>query len=349
MNVHNIHMMRVGIAGASGYAGGELIRLLSAHPKVSLGTLAAGTHAGKHLHQVHPALVTLADQMLVPTSAEVFADCDLVFLALPHGQSAALVRELGQHVRIVDLGADFRLGDASAWERFYGGTLAGTWTYGLPEIPGARTQIAQSTRVANPGCYPTSVALALVPLLINGLIEPDDIVVTSASGTSGAGRKATDALLGSEVMGSMSAYKVGGVHQHTPEMEQTLSRASGAEISLLFTPTLAPMSRGILSTCTAKRAKGVQAADIRQALMAAYQDEKFVHVLPEGQWPHTSSTYGANSVHIQSAVDDHTGRVVVVSALDNLVKGAAGQAVQNMNIMCGFAEDTALSAQGVAP
>lgn len=342
-------MIRVGIAGASGYAGGELIRLLSAHPKVSLGALAAGTHAGKFVHQVHPALVNVADRVLSQASPEVFADCDLVFLALPHGQSAALVRELPTQMRIVDLGADFRLRNAKDWERFYGGTHAGTWTYGMPEIPGAREQISHSARVANPGCYPTSVALALAPLLINELIESDDIVVTSASGTSGAGRKATDALLGSEVMGSMSAYKVGGVHQHTPEMEQTLSNASGREVSLLFTPTLAPMSRGILSTSTAKCAAGVTAADIREALVAAYRGEKFVHVLPEGQWPQTSSTYGSNSVHIQSAVDERTGRVVVVSALDNLVKGAAGQAVQNMNLMYGFAEDSALTAVGVAP
>lgn len=347
--MHNIQVITVGIVGASGYAGGELIRLLAAHPQVSLGPLAAGTHAGKPLHEVHPALASLGQHTLVAAAPQAFAHCDAVFLALPHGQSAALAQALPDNIRIIDLGADFRLRDAATWTKFYGGEHAGTWTYGMPELPDARTMIAGSTRVANPGCYSTSVALALMALVAQGLIDLHDIVITSASGTSGAGRKASDSLLGSEVMGSMSAYKVGGIHQHTPEMEQTLASVAGKEVSLLFTPTLAPMSRGILSTCTAKVKSGVTDAHVREAMLEHYAKETFVQVLAEGQWPKTSSTYGSNSVHLQSAVDERTGRVIVVAALDNLVKGAAGQAVQNFNLMFGFDEATALSPLGVAP
>ena len=347
--MHNIQVIRVGIAGASGYAGGELIRLLADHPQVTLGPLAAGQQSGKSLGEVHPALVNHASRTLVDISTADFDQCDVVFLALPHGQSAQVATAVSDSVRIIDLGADYRLRSATDWTTFYGGTHAGTWTYGLPELPGARAQIAASSRIANPGCYPTSVALALMPLVHDDLIDVSDIVVTSASGTSGAGRKATESLLGSEVMGSMSAYKVGGVHQHTPEMEQTLSGVAKAPVALLFTPTLAPMSRGILSTCTARAREGVTANDINESLTKHYEHERFVHVLAQGQWPKTASTYGSNAVHIQSALHARTGRVVVVSALDNLVKGAAGQAVQNMNIMLGFDESTALSAMGVAP
>jgi N-acetyl-gamma-glutamyl-phosphate reductase len=302
---------------------------------------------------VHPNLTQYAHLPLVETSAATLADADIVFLALPHGESAALVAQLPPDLPIVDLGADFRLSSPEAWTAYYGGAHAGTWTYGLPELPTAQGQqrdvIRASTRVANPGCYATCVALALAPVLAAGMAQTDDVVVVAASGTSGAGRKPSDALLASQVMGSMSAYKVGGVHQHTPEMEQSLSLAAGTPVTLAFTPLLAPMPRGIIATCTAVAAPGATEAAVRASLQEAYADEPFVHVLAAGAWPQTSSVAGSNAVHLQCAVDEHAGRVVVVSAIDNLGKGAAGQALQNANLILGFDETAGLSANGVAP
>jgi len=342
-------MIRASVAGASGYAGGELLRLLAGHPGLELAALAAGGRAGEPLAAVHPSLSGLGDRSLVETDAATLADADIVFLALPHGESAALVAQLPADLPVVDLGADFRLGDAAAWRRYYGGPHAGTWTYGLPELAGQRASIAASTRIANPGCYATSVALALAPVLAAGLGGPDDIVIVAASGTSGAGRKPADALLATQVMGSMSAYKVGGVHQHTPEMEQSLAAAARTGVTVSFTPLLAPMPRGILATCTAVAAPDATEESIRAALNAAYADEPFVHVLPPGAWPQTSSVAGSNSVHLQCTLDEHAGRVVVVSAIDNLGKGAAGQALQNANLVLGLDETSGLTANGVAP
>jgi N-acetyl-gamma-glutamyl-phosphate reductase len=336
------------IAGASGYAGGELLRLLADHPAITVGPLAAGGRAGETVGAVHPNLAEFADLPLVETTADVLSSADIVFLALPHGESAALVAQLPPDLPVVDLGADFRLSDAAAWARFYGGSHAGTWTYGLPELPGARSAISSSRRIANPGCYPTSVALAFAPLLAAGLAETD-VVVVAASGTSGAGRKPSDALLATQVMGSMSAYKVGGSHQHTPEMEQSLSAAAGSPVMISFTPLLAPMPRGILATVSAPMRSGVTESAVRAALVSAYADEPFVHLLPEGQWPQTSSVSGSNAAHLQCAVDEHAGRVVVVCAIDNLGKGAAGQALQNANLVLGLPEGIGLSANGVAP
>ena len=342
-------MTTVAVAGASGYAGGELLRLILAHPGLTLGPVAAGSRAGEPLVAVHPNLTELAHLVLAETTAATLGEADLVFLALPHGESASLVRDLPPDVRVVDLGADFRLLDATAWEAYYGSAHAGTWTYGLPELPGLRAQVASSRRVANPGCYATSVAVALAPVLGAGLAEPTDIVVVAASGTSGAGRKASDALLASQVMGSMSVYKAGGVHQHTPEMEQSLAAVAGTPVTLSFTPLLAPMPRGIVATCTAVARDKATTESVRSALLDAYADEPFVVVLPEGVWPQTSSVSGSNMVQVQCAVDDHSGRVVVVSAIDNLVKGAAGQAIQNANIMLGLPEAAGLTRNGVAP
>ena len=341
-------MIKASVAGASGYAGGELLRLLAAHPEFEVAAVAAGTRAGERLGAVHPNLVGLADLVLSKTDPRNLA-ADVVFLALPHGESAALVSQLPDDVHVVDLGADFRLLEARAWSTYYGGVHAGTWVYGLPELPGQRQAIAEATRVANPGCYATAVALALVPVLAAGLAATDDIVVVAASGTSGAGRKASDALLASQVMGSMTTYKTGGVHQHTPEMEQSLSAAAGTGVTISFTPLLAPMSRGILATCTAKALSGVTAESLRSALLEAYANEPFVTVLPEGAWPQTSSVAGTNSVHVQAAFDEHAGRVVVVSAIDNLGKGAASQAVQNANLMFALDESAGLSRDGIAP
>jgi len=342
-------MIAAAVAGASGYAGGELLRLLAVHPEIEPTVLAAGGRAGEPLGSIHPNLTRYADRVLVKTSAESLATADIVFLALPHGESASLAAQLPAGLPIIDLGADFRLTDAAAWERFYGGPHAGTWTYGLPELAGQRDQVAEASRVANPGCYPTSVALALAPVLAAGMADTNDVVVVAASGTSGAGRKPSDALLATQVMGSMSAYKVGGNHQHTPEMEQSLSLAAGAPVTLSFTPVLAPMPRGILATCTARLRAGATQLEVREALLDAYANEPFVHVLPEGQWPQTSSVSGSNAAHLQCAVDEHAGRVVVVSAIDNLGKGAAGQALQNANIVLGLPETMGLPMNGVAP
>ncbi len=341
--------MIASVAGASGYAGGELLRLLLAHPEFQVGAVAAGGKVGRTLGEVHPNLVGLADRELVGADPDTLAAADIVFLALPHGASAQLARALPTDLPVVDLGADHRLADPSAWQSYYSGDHAGTWTYGLPELPGGRERIAESLRVANPGCYPTSVILALSPLLAAGLVEPDDVVVVAASGTSGAGRSATESLLASEVTGSVSAYKAGGVHQHTPEIEQALSWAAEAPVTVSFTPLLAPMSRGILATTTAPLAAGVDSDMLRQALHDAYAREPFVSVVPPGRWPASGWVAGSNGVAIAVAADGHAGRAVVVSAIDNLIKGAAGQALQNANLMLGLPETAGLSANGVAP
>ncbi|MEW2589629.1 N-acetyl-gamma-glutamyl-phosphate reductase [Micromonospora aurantiaca] len=331
--------IRVAVAGASGYAGGELLRLLAGHPEFELITATAHSQAGQPVAAVHPHLAGL-DLVFAATEPATLADADLVFLALPHGQSAALAAALPDSVKVVDLGADHRLRDAGAWSRYYGGEHAGAWTYGLPELPGQRAEIAAATRVASTGCYAVATTLALAPLIAAGAVRPDDVVVVAASGTSGAGRAAKAHLLGSEVMGDLTPYKV-GAHQHVPEIKQ----ATGAT-GLSFTPVLAPMPRGILSTVTAVPTGD---ADPRAVLAAAYADAPFVHVLPEGTWPHTAATAGSNSCHLQATVDVDSGRVIVVSAIDNLGKGAAGQAVQNANLMVGLPETTGLSVFGVAP
>jgi len=339
--------VRVAVAGASGYAGGELLRLVLGHPVLELGPLTAGTQAGRTVTDVHPSLAPLAGVVLAETTPEQLSRADVVFLALPHGESAALAARLPEDRLVVDLGADFRLRDPTAWARFYGTAYAGAWVYGLPELPGTRARVAGSRRVANPGCYVTAVTLALAPLLSRRLVLGEDLVVVAASGTSGAGRTARTSLLASEVMGSTTAYKVGGVHQHTPEIVQNLSAASGGEVSVSFTPVLVPMPRGILATCTARPAPGATESDLRAALHTAYDDEPFVHVLAPGVWPATGATVGSNSVHLQVALDADARRVVVVAALDNLVKGAAGQAVQNANLALGLDESAGLPVTGL--
>ncbi|GGW34618.1 N-acetyl-gamma-glutamyl-phosphate reductase [Streptomyces xantholiticus] len=340
--------VRAAVAGASGYAGGELLRLLLAHPEVEIGALTGSSNAGRTLGGLQPHLLPLADRVLLPTTPEVLAGHEVVFLALPHGQSAAVAEQLGDDVLVIDMGADFRLKDAADWQAFYGSEHAGTWPYGLPELPGARAALEGSKRVAVPGCYPTAVSLALFPAYQAGLAEPE-AVITAASGTSGAGKALKPHLLGSEVMGSMSPYGVGGGHRHTPEMIQNLSAVAGERVTVSFTPTLAPMPRGILATCSAKAKPGVTAQDVRAAYDKALAGEAFVHLLPEGQWPATASVYGSNAVQIQVAYDENARRVIAVSAIDNLTKGTAGGAVQSMNIALGLPESTGLSTIGVAP
>ena len=335
--------VRVAVAGASGYAGGELLRLIAGHPELELVAATAGQQTGRPISEVHPHLVGYHDLVFASTDPDTLAAADLVFLALPHGESGRLAAALPSTVKVVDLGADHRLADPAAWQRWYGGAHAGTWTYGLPELPGQRGRIAAATRVANTGCYAVATILALAPLLAAGLAEPDDVVVVAASGTSGAGRSAKPHLLGSEVMGDLSPYKV-GAHQHVPEIKQ----ATGAR-GLSFTPILAPMPRGILATVTVRPTRGVTADAVRAVLADAYADEPFVHLLPDGQWPHTAATFGANTCHLQAAVDSDTGRILVVSAIDNLGKGASGQAMQCANLLLGLPETTGLTTIGVAP
>ncbi|MFF3668126.1 N-acetyl-gamma-glutamyl-phosphate reductase [Microtetraspora malaysiensis] len=340
--------MRAAIAGATGYAGGELLRLLLGHPSFEVGALTAGSSAGSRLGEHQPHLPALADRPVQETTAETLAGHDVVFLALPHGQSGAVAAELGEDTVVVDCGADFRLESAQDWAHFYGGAHAGTWPYGLPELPGQREVLRGARRIAVPGCYPTSVTLALFPAFAAGLVEPD-VVVVAASGTSGAGRAPKTHLLGSEVMGSVSAYGVGGVHRHTPEMEQNLAKVAGAPVRVSFTPTLAPMSRGILATCTAPAVPGLTAAALREAYETAVKDEPFLRLLPEGTWPATAMTAGANTAVLQVALDERSGRVVAVAAVDNLTKGTAGGAIQSVNLALGLPEELGLPVNGLAP
>ena len=347
-------VVRVAVAGASGYAGGEVVRLLLGHPDVEVGALTAHGNSGTPLGDIAPHLLPLADRVLEPTTPEVLAGHDAVVLALPHGASAGIAAELGDDTLVIDCGADHRLTDAGAWSEFYDGSHAGSWPYGLPELPlpegrHQRESLHGVRCVAVPGCYPTAVSLALAPGFAAGLLEPDDVVVVAASGTTGAGRSLKQHLLASEAMGSMSPYGVGGVHRHTPEIEQNLGGAAGEPVRVSFTPTLAPMPRGILATCTARLRAGASPTDVRPAWDDAYEAEPFVHLLPQGRWPRTADTLGANTVHLQVAVDERTRRVVVVSAVDNLAKGTAGAAVQCLNLALGLPEQAGLTPVGLAP
>jgi N-acetyl-gamma-glutamyl-phosphate reductase len=345
-----MHMTRkrVAVAGASGYAGGEVLRLLLGHPEVEIGALTGGSNAGETLGSLQPHLVPLADRVLEPTSLDTLAGHDVVFLGLPHGQSGELAAQLGDDVLVIDCGADYRLTDPAAWEQFYGGTHAGSWPYGLPELPGQREELTSATRVAVPGCYPTVSTLTIAPAIAAGLVEPD-VVVVAASGTSGAGKAAKPHLLGSEVMGNASAYGVGGVHRHTPEIVQNLSTLVDGTVTVSFTPLLVPMPRGILATVSAKLASDVSADAAYAAYAKAYADEPFVHLLPQGQWPQTKAVAGSNAVHVQVTVDETAGRLVAVGAVDNLAKGTGGAAVQCMNLALGLDEGLGLTTVGVAP
>jgi N-acetyl-gamma-glutamyl-phosphate reductase len=360
-----MHMsFTVAVAGASGYAGGEALRLLLGHPEARIGTLTAHASAGTTLGEHHPHLVALADRVLQPTSAETLGGHDVVVLGLPHGASAAIAAELGDDAIVLDLGADHRLTDADAWAAFYGGEHAGSWPYGLPELLHAgetaaaaqRGALAGARRIAVPGCNVTAVTLGLQPGIAAGVIEPTDLVAVLANGYSGAGKALKPHLLASEGLGAAQPYGVGGVHRHIPEIEQNLLVAGAApgSVTISFTPTLVPMARGILATATARLAPGTDPAAVRDAWETAYADEPFVHLLPAGssgalRWPTTAAALGANTALVQVAVDERAGRVVTVTAIDNLVKGTAGGAVQSLNLALGLEETLGLSTNGVAP
>lgn len=338
----------VAVAGASGYVGGELLRLLFGHPDIEIGNLTAGDSAGSTLGEHHPHLLPLAERVLADTTAGELAGHDAVFLALPHGHSAAIARALPRGTVVIDCGADFRLTDPEAWQRWYGPDHAGHWPYGLPELAGHREPLRGARRVAVPGCYPTVISLSLAPALAAKLVTRD-VVVTAVSGSSGAGRATKPHLLGSEVMGSASAYGVAGAHRHNPELTQNLAAAAGEPVSVSFTPILAPMPRGILASCSAALRPGVDAGDVRETYDKAYTGEPFVHLLPEGRWPATGATLGSNSVLLQVDVDEDAQRLLAVGAEDNLTKGTAGAAVQCLNLALGLPETAGLPVAGVAP
>jgi N-acetyl-gamma-glutamyl-phosphate reductase len=349
--------LRVAVAGASGYAGGELLRLAARHPHLEIGALTAHSSAGSRLGDVQPHLRSLADRVLEPTTPEALAGHDVVVLALPHGASGGIAAQLPDDVLVLDLGADHRLTSAADWQAFYGSEHAGTWPYGLPELlhddgTRQRSKLAGARRVAVPGCNVTAVTLGLQPGVAAGLVSATDVVAVLANGYSGAGKSLKPHLLASEGLGSAVPYAVGGSHRHIPEIAQNLRVAGAGDVSISFTPTLVPMSRGILATVTARLAPGHEdatAAEVRAVWEAAYADEPFVELLPAGQWPSTAATLGANTALVQVALDAAAGRVVTVTAIDNLVKGTAGQALQAMNLALGLPETAGLVTEGVAP
>ena len=337
--------MKTAVIGASGYAGGELLRLLAIHPHFEVTVVSAHSNAGEPVTSVHPQLQSYAGRNFVTADSIDFSVIELVFLALPHGESAALISKIPAHVKIVDLGADYRLEDPAQWEKYYGGKHAGSWVYGLPELVGQREAIKKESKVANPGCYATSISLGIAPAI--SVIDSSDIVVVAASGTTGAGRSAKINLIGSEVMSSLTSYKFGGVHQHTPEIEQALSMVAQKEAKISFTPILAPMPRGILSTITAKLITSLNTQQVHQLYEKHYANDFFIDLLPLGQMPKTSAVTGSNKVQMQVAVDEHSNRLVVSVAIDNLGKGAAGQAIQNANLICGYSDITGLALDGI--
>ena len=346
--------LSVAVAGASGYAGGELLRVLAAHPDLDVTTVTAFSNAGQPLISVQPHLRSLAHLTFVETTAQNLAGHDIVFLALPHGKSGEITAQLPEGTLVIDCGADHRLTNESDWAAFYGGDFYGAWAYGLPELVHAdgskqRDALVGQSRIAVPGCNVTAITLGLAPAVQAGLVESTDIVAVLAVGPSGAGKTLRTDLLAAEMLGSASAYAVGGVHRHTPEIRQNLAVAGGADITVSFTPMLVPMSRGILATTTARLAPGATVASIRAAFESAYADEPFVHVLPAGQYPRTADTVGANVALIGLAVDEVAGRLVTITAIDNLVKGTAGAAIQSANIALGLPEHAGLSVNGVAP
>ena len=337
--------MRIAVVGGSGYAGGELLRLLAHHPHFKVEVIAGGSSAGELITSVHPQLQNYSGISFSSINLEELNSCELIFFALPHGESAKIIKSLKKDIKVVDLGADFRLKDEAQWKRYYNESYAGFLPYGLPEL--VDKNIYSNNQIANPGCYATAITLGAAPLIDISEVDLSDIVVVAASGTTGAGRSAKVNLLGSEVMNNLTSYKFGGIHQHTPEIEQQLALMAGKPINISFTPILAPMPRGILATITCKYMGNLSLENVRKSYLAKYSKSKFVHLLEENALPNTAAVNGSNHVHIQVALDIHAKRVVVSVAIDNLGKGAAGQAIQNANLMCGIPEESGLIYEGV--
>jgi N-acetyl-gamma-glutamyl-phosphate reductase len=337
--------MKIGLVGGSGYAGGELLRLLAGHPVFVVTAISAYSNAGEEITSVHPQLQSYAGRKFSAFTPEEFANCDLIFLALPHGESARVIAQLPQGAKIVDLGADYRLQSKDSWNKYYGGEYAGSWVYGIADLPGKSDEISASSRVANPGCYATSIVLGTAAAA--NFADLSDVVVVAASGTTGAGRSAKINLIASEVAGSLTSYKFGGVHQHTPEIEEALTSVSGQQVKVSFTPILAPMPRGILSTITIKLTKKISIEEVRKSFADFFKDSPFVILLPDGQMPKTSAVLGSNYAQMQVAVDSHTNRLVISVAIDNLGKGAAAQAVHNANLITGLDATTGLLGNGI--
>ncbi|MEV7527976.1 N-acetyl-gamma-glutamyl-phosphate reductase [Agrococcus sediminis] len=346
--------LSVAVAGASGYAGGELLRLLAHHPELEVRTVTAHANAGQPLVSVHPNLRSFASLTFQETTAEVLAGHDVVFLALPHGHSGGIAAQLPESTLVVDAGADHRLERADDWRAFYGTEHAGTWPYGMPELILAdggrqRRELRAARRIAVPGCNATAVTLAAAPGIAAGLIDATALTSVLAVGSSGAGRAAKTQLLAAELTGSATPYGVGGSHRHLPEIAQNLRAVGAAEVRHSFTPVLVPMTRGILATVTAPLIGEATPEQVRSAWLTAYGDERFIHVLPTGEYPRTADVLGSNSVHIGVGLDEAAGRVVMIAAIDNLGKGTAGAAVQSANIALGFDEQLGLPVDGVAP
>ncbi len=346
----------VAVSGASGYAGGEILRLLSAHPDIEIRTVTAHASAGQPLIRQQPHLRSLAHLTIQPTTPEVLAGHDIVFLALPHGQSGQYTDALGATGLVIDAGADHRLTSEADWDAFYGGDFHEPWTYGVPELPvdggKQRERLVGAARIAAPGCNASTVALSMAPGVAAGVVDAGDIVSVLAVGPSGAGKSLKPHLLGSEILGTANPYAVGGTHRHIPEIRQSLvgtGAVAAKDVRISFTPVIVPMSRGILATTSAPIAAGVSDAEIRAAWEDAYAGERFVSLLPAGEFPRTADVLGANTALMGLAIDRAANRVVVVTAVDNLVKGTAGAAVQSMNIALGLPEDRALTVNGVAP
>ena len=343
--------LRIGILGASGYTGAELLRLLARHPGVEIRLLTADRQAGKPLGEIFPHLGGLTLPLPVKIEEADWSAVDLVFCCLPHGTTQEVIAKLPSHLKVVDLSADFRLADMGTYAEWYGHAhrapeLQKEAVYGLTEL--ARAAVIKARLVANPGCYPTSAQLPLIPLIEAGQIDSDDIIIDAKSGVSGAGRDAKQQNLYAEVSEGIHAYGVAG-HRHAPEIEQGLSSAAGKQVKVNFTPHLVPMSRGILSSIYVRLAGGVTADALRETLAQRYAGEAFLRVLPAGQAPATRHVRGSNHCLMAVFADRLPGRAILLSVIDNLVKGASGQAVQNMNLMTGWPEVTALEQEALFP
>ena len=347
----SVKTVNIAIIGASGYTGAELIRFLLTHPHVSIKTLTADSSAGKAIEDVYPHLRGYNLPSLITIKEVDYSAIDVVFCCLPHATTQEVVKTLPAHVKIIDLSADFRLSDPLSYEKWYGHAhqaleLQKEAVYGLSEV--SRCDVKNARLIANPGCYPTSATLPLIPLLKAGVIAQDSIIIDAKSGVTGAGRSAKQANLYMELNDGISAYGIAS-HRHTPEIEQSLSRAAGKPVSVTFTPHLMPMNRGILSTIYVSLMDKNTADDLRTILVKAYENEEFIKVLPKGVMPSTHQVRGTNRCMIGVFDDRISGRAIIVSVIDNLVKGASGQAIQNMNIMCGFAENAGLQLSAIFP